>query len=273
MLPAVRTIPARARPAPQARRMRRTPPRPGIARCLVLAGLTGAPAAPALGLERSILLRLRDPDDPAAALGPLWLEEGVRDITALGSNTILAIVVLVTVVGLVLTGRPRRGLVLLASAAGLLLVVNLLKIAFGRPRPDLLAELPVLSASFPSSHAAMATAIYLMVALVIAGAAPRPALGHLAVAVAIALGAAIGTSRLYLGVHWPSDVLAGWLLGLLWALATMRIGDRLAARGRLEPMGGAGPRAPDGPDHAAQGGGEPDRPRDRMTGREGARLR
>ena len=151
-------------------------------------------------LDLHLLTRLRHPDDPARALGPIWLREGIRDITALGSNTVLSIVLLVAAVMLGLLGKVRRAAALIVSAAGALAAVNLLKVAFGRDRPDLLSELPVLSASFPSSHAMMSATIYLMLGLMVAEAAERPAIGRAAVGMAVAVVLATDLSRIYLGL-------------------------------------------------------------------------
>jgi undecaprenyl-diphosphatase len=101
--------------------------------------------------DAQILMRLRHPDVPAEALGPVWLQESIRDITALGSNTVLAIVLLLAALTLGLLGKVRRAGAVVVSAAGALATVNLLKSVFARDRPDVLSELLVLSASFPSS--------------------------------------------------------------------------------------------------------------------------
>jgi undecaprenyl-diphosphatase len=205
--------------------------------------LAGAVVLGAAGLALSaspydaqILMRLRHPDVPAEALGPVWLQESIRDITALGSNTVLAIVLLLAALALGLLGKVRRAGAVVVSAAGALVTVNLLKSVFARDRPDVLSELPVLSASFPSSHAMMSATIYLMLGLVVAEAAERPAVRRAAVAAAVVVVLATGFSRIYLGVHWPSDVLAGWSLGLVWAVASALIFSALAQRGWLEPM-------------------------------------
>jgi undecaprenyl-diphosphatase len=187
--------------------------------------------------DAQILMRLRHPDDPAEALGPVWLQESIRDITALGSNTVLAIVLLLAALTLGLLGKVRRAGAAVVSAAAALSIVNLLKIVFARDRPDVLSELPVLSASFPSSHAMMSGTIYLMLGLMAAEAAERQAIRQAAVAAARAVVLATGLSRIYLGVHWPSDVLAGWALGLVWAVASALLLSSLAERGWLEPIG------------------------------------
>jgi undecaprenyl-diphosphatase len=214
---------------------------PRLARMAALAAalllvLGGVLLLAATQLDLHLLTRLRHPDDPARALGPTWLQESIRDITALGSNTVLAILLLTAATMLSLSGKRRRAIALVLSAAGALVVVNLLKSAFGRERPGMLGELPVLSASFPSSHAMMSATLYLMLGLIVAEAAERPAIGRAAAALAVAVVLVTGLSRIYLGVHWPSDVLAGWALGLGWAIASMRVFAAMEGRGLLEPM-------------------------------------
>jgi undecaprenyl-diphosphatase len=202
---------------------------PTIAVSLLLAAAGLALAA--LELDAQILMRLRHPDDPAQALGPIWLQQSIRDITALGSNTVLAVVLLLAALMLGLLGKARLAIGVAVSAAAALAVVNLLKIAFGRDRPDVLSELPVLSASFPSSHAMMSATIYLMLGLIVAEALERPAVRRAAVATALAVVFATGLSRIYLGLHWPSDVLAGWALGLVWVVVSSHAFSALAVRG------------------------------------------
>jgi undecaprenyl-diphosphatase len=121
---------------------------PVVAVCamLVAAGL----ALAASGLDAQILMRLRHPDDPAQALGPFWLQRSIRDVTALGSNTVLTVVLLLAALMLGLLGKARWGMGVMVSAAGALAAVTCLKVAFGRDRPDVLPELAVLSPSFPS---------------------------------------------------------------------------------------------------------------------------
>jgi hypothetical protein len=159
---------------------------PVVAVCamLVAAGL----ALAASGLDAQILMRLRHPDDPAQALGPFWLQRSIRDVTALGSNTVLTVVLLLAALMLGLLGKARWGMGVMVSAAGALAAVTCLKVAFGRDRPDVLPELAVLSPSFPSSHAMMSATIYPMLGLIVAEAAERPAVRHAAVAAALAVG-------------------------------------------------------------------------------------
>lgn len=167
--------------------------------------------------ERIILaMRTSDPNDP---IGPAWFEEAVRDLTALGSTLVLSIAV-VTVVGFLLLMRHWRPAVFTfaASVSGQL-ATQVLKEFFGRPRPDLIPhEVAVFTHSFPSGHAMMSAVVYLTLASLIARLTDRRRLKLYAMSVAVVLTILIGVSRVYLGVHWPSDVLAGWMIGASWAL-------------------------------------------------------
>ena len=113
-------------------------------------------------LDRNLLLALRTTGDPADPIGPPWLEEAARDLTALGSYSVLGIVVLATVIYLLFAGKRKAAVLLVTALVGGVLLTNALKIGFARPRPDIVAPLArVFSASFPSGHAALSAAIYL----------------------------------------------------------------------------------------------------------------
>ena len=178
-------------------------------------------------VDEQIILAFRTSDisDP---VGPAWFEEAVRDLTALGSTLVLAIAVL-AVVGFLLLVRDWRAAIFTFAASGSgLLVSHLLKEAFGRPRPDLVPhEVTVFTSSFPSGHAMMSAVVYLTLASLVARLMQRRRLKLYAMSVAAVLTALIGLSRVYLGVHWPSDVLAGWMAGASWALACWLIAEKV----------------------------------------------
>jgi len=170
--------------------------------------------------DRSALLALRNPADVNDPLGSRTFEEAMRDITALGGFTVLTIVTVVGVLAFLFHGRWRHaavlaGTVLLAQASS-----ELTKSLYDRPRPDLVAHGSyVYSGSFPSGHSMLSAATYLTLAMLIASLETRRATKGLAYALAILLVLSIGISRVYLGVHWPSDVLGGWVLGAAYCLA------------------------------------------------------
>ena len=188
--------------------------------------------------DEAVLLALRDPADASNPIGPEWLEEQVRDITALGSISVLMLVSLAAVGFLVLQGKRRTAVLVVVAVGGGMLVSTLSKIGFDRPRPDLVTHAAqVYTASFPSSHAMMAAVTYLTLGALLARAQAHLLLKLYLIGLATTLTVVIGLSRIYLGVHWPTDVLAGWTLGAAWALACWSIALWLQARGRIEAEG------------------------------------
>lgn len=185
--------------------------------------------------EERILLAFRTPGDPADPIGSVAVEEAVRDLTALGGTLVTTLATLLGAGFFVLDRRPRLAAYLVGSILGGVAVTFALKAGFDRPRPDLVAhQMEALSASFPSGHAATAAVVYLTLGAVVARALPRRRLQVYVVAVAVVLTLAIGVSRVYLGVHWPTDVLAGWTLGAGWALAAWFVERDLRHRGWIE---------------------------------------
>ncbi|SFS04671.1 phosphatase PAP2 family protein [Sphingomonas jatrophae] len=151
----------------------------------------------------------------------------VRAVTALGSGVVLTLVVAIAAGAMAVAGRWRQALLLVAAALSGSLAVDLLKHAVARLRPALFEHLEqVGSASFPSAHAANSAIVYLSLAAAVAALGARPPLARFALVTGIALTLAIGASRIVLGVHWPSDVLAGWLFGATWAFAWARLARR-----------------------------------------------
>lgn len=171
-------------------------------------------------IDRDVLLALRNPLDLNDPIGPRTFEEAMRDITALGGFTVLTLVTVVGVLVFLFHGRMRHaavlaGAVLLAQASS-----ELTKSIYARPRPDLVAHGSyVYSGSFPSGHSMLSAATYLTLAMLIASLETRRSTKGLVYALAIALVLSIGVSRVYLGVHWPTDVLGGWALGAAYSLA------------------------------------------------------
>jgi undecaprenyl-diphosphatase len=167
-----------------------------------------------------VLEWLRNADDLSDPLGPVWVEEAVRDITALGGSAVL-VLISVSVIGfLFLERKPRTIAFLVLAVVGGLVLSLLLKELFDRPRPDLLPHgQSVYTRSFPSGHAMNAAVVYLTLASILARAHKAHAIKLYVVAMSILVTVLVGLSRLYLGVHWPTDVLAGWTAGGAWATA------------------------------------------------------
>jgi undecaprenyl-diphosphatase len=218
-------------------------PAVAILLCLAAAALIAASLGDADGHVRAwdegILLALRQPMDPADPIGPPWLEIFFADVTALGSHAVVALFGLV-VAGYLALLRQRAAILLLAATfVGGALLSQGLKLAFDRPRPELVAHLADFhTASFPSGHAMMSAIAYLTVASLLARVQPTLPLRRFVLGVGIATTVLVGASRVYLGVHWPTDVLAGWAIGAAWALSCRAAADRLA--GGRERMNQAG---------------------------------
>ena len=204
-----------------------------------------------LRLDRAILLALRDPADPADPIGPRWFEEMARDMTALGSHLILGGATLAAAGYLLLSRQRGAALLLLAAIGGGMLLSQGLKLGFDRPRPDLVPHaVAVYTASFPSGHAMLSAVTWLTLGALLMRVQRRRRLKAYILSIAVLTTLLVGASRVYLGVHWPSDVLAGWCVGAGWALLCWQAsrflpgpGGRAGEEGPAP--GPASPRAPD----------------------------
>lgn len=195
--------------------------------------------------DRAVLLALREPGDPADPLGPRWVEEMGRDLTALGGLAVLTLVSTAAALFLWMARRPRAVALLAVAFAGGQLLSLALKHGFSRPRPDLVPHGSfVYTSSFPSGHSMMSAVVYLTLGALLARVLPRRRMKLLVMACALGATALTGASRVYLGVHWPTDVLAGWAIGAAWAVACWLAADALdRRRGGGKPPEGT---APDG---------------------------
>jgi undecaprenyl-diphosphatase len=186
-------------------------------------------------IDHRLLLALRNPQDAADPLGPLWFEEMMRDVTAFGGTGPLVFITAAGVLYLLLRRRRRTALFLFAAIACGQLLSSLLKAGIDRPRPDLVPHgMTVYTASFPSGHAMMAAVVYLTLAALLARSESRRRLKTFLLLLAAAVTLLVGISRVYLGVHWPSDVLAGWMIGSAWAAGCWSLATALQRRGSLE---------------------------------------
>jgi undecaprenyl-diphosphatase len=186
-------------------------------------------------LDERLLLAMRNPQEPADPIGPEWLEEMARDVTALGGVAVLATITLASAGFLALGGQRRVAIYVVAAVAGGLVVSTAMKSSFSRPRPDLVPHgSHVTSASFPSGHSMMATTTYLTLGALLARVNSNRRIKIYLMVLAISLSLAVGVSRVYLGVHWPTDVLAGWVLGASWATLCWLVEWRLQRTGTLE---------------------------------------
>jgi undecaprenyl-diphosphatase len=193
-------------------------------------------------IDSQLLLALRDPQNPANPLGPSWLEEAARDITGLGGYAILTFLTLATLAYLLMVGKRGAALLVLVAIVGGMLISTGLKIGFERPRPDLVPHAArVYTASFPSGHAMLSAITYLTLGALLARVEKSRRVSAFIMTLAIVVTLLVGISRVYLGVHWPSDVLAGWTVGAAWASLCWFVALQLQRRGQIEKPGELAP--------------------------------
>lgn len=169
--------------------------------------------------DEAILLAMRAPGDLSDPVGGAYVEEAARDLTALGGMTILTLVTLTAFGAAHFAGRKKLawlGLAFVLAGSGM---TSVLKSGYNRPRPELVEHgVAVSNASFPSGHSMMAAIIWLILGIVVARTCERRRERIFIVVISCLITLTVGVSRVYLGVHWPTDVAAGWLLGAAWAL-------------------------------------------------------
>ena len=184
--------------------------------------------------DTAILLAFRQPGHPDVPIGPAWLEGAVRDITALGSTSVLVLIVAAVVIHFFLIGRARTALFMLCAVVSGQVLSSLLKLEVDRPRPELVSHLvDVQTLSFPSGHAMLSAITYLTLGALAARFLPGRTIRIYVLALAVLVTLMVGVSRIYLGVHWPSDVLAGWCAGFAWAMLWWLAARLLQRRGAV----------------------------------------
>jgi undecaprenyl-diphosphatase len=187
-----------------------------------------------LRFDTWLLLALRVPGDTTDPLGPAWIEEMFRDFTALGGVGVLSLLTLISVGYLWLTGQRRVALFLLFAILGGLLLSSMLKSGFDRPRPDLVSHgSHIYTSSFPSGHSMLSAVVYLTGGALLAIVQSAHRVRVYLVSCSILTTLLVGVSRVYLGVHWPSDVLAGWAAGAAWAAACWLVAQWLHERAEI----------------------------------------
>jgi len=179
--------------------------------------------------DEAVLLAFRVPGHPELHLGPPWMQDMARDVTSLGSFPVLGLVTVAAIAYLLFVKDRFNAAVIAAATIGGVVLSQTLKSVYDRPRPDLAAGAHALTSSFPSGHAMLSSIVYLSVGALLARAMPLPAERAFTMAFALALTLLVGFSRVYLGVHYPTDVLAGWSLGAAWA-ALCLISEALVTR-------------------------------------------
>jgi undecaprenyl-diphosphatase len=188
-------------------------------------------------IDRAVLLALRH-GDLSNPWGPRWFEEMMRDFTALGSLGVLVLVTAAAIGYLLLDRKLRAALAVLIAVAGGQILSSLMKLGFDRPRPELVPhDVYVYTASFPSGHSMMAAVTYLTLGALLISVERRMRHRIYVVLLALLLTLLVGASRIYLGVHWPSDVVAGWTVGAGWALMCWTAMRWLQQDGRMKDEG------------------------------------
>ena len=165
-----------------------------------------------------ILQALRKADDPSLPIGPAWMESVLLDLTALGSPTVLALVVLAVTGFLLLQTRYWTALFVMVTVASGEVVSSAMKQLFSRPRPTVVPHLrEAFSTSFPSGHAMTSAIVYLTLGAMMMRVSEGRLTKLYCFALALLLTMVAGISRVFLGVHYPTDVIAGWIIGFVWA--------------------------------------------------------
>ncbi|CCV04134.1 Phosphoesterase PA-phosphatase related protein [Mesorhizobium metallidurans STM 2683] len=181
--------------------------------------------------DTEILLAFREAGQPDSPIGPPWLEGAMRDITSLGSSSVLVLITAAVIVYLLLLRRWGTALLIFVAVAGGQALSTLLKAGIDRPRPDLVSHLVnETSLSFPSGHAMLSAVTYLTLGSLAARFLPDRTTKIFVLALAVLTTVLVGISRVYLGVHWPSDVLAGWCAGFAWAMLCWLVARLLQRR-------------------------------------------
>lgn len=185
---------------------------------------------------------LRQPDDPSRTVGPELLAEVALEITALGSNAVLTLAT-VAVVGYLWLRRKFHAMWLVIGAVvGGVVVSTLLKLGFSRPRPDVVPHLtPIRTSSFPSGHSMLAAVVWITLGALLASLEESRRVKAYVLGVALTITVLVGLTRVFLGVHYPTDVLAGWTAGLTWAILCWLTARWLQRRGAVEQEGGTEP--------------------------------
>lgn len=192
-------------------------------------------------LDTTLVMLFRAPANPSVPLGPAWFQEMMRDVTALGSFVGLGTATVIASLTLRLCGHRALALGLLVSVLAATATSSVLKIAIGRERPEIVEHAALtFTASFPSGHAFLSAVVLLSIAGFVGIASRRADIARVCLWAAWILIVAIGISRVYLGVHWPSDVLGGWCLGVAWSSLAMAWLGRMAARAEARKTAAAG---------------------------------
>jgi len=169
------------------------------------------------GLDRAGLLLWRNGSD-LGNIGSTALLEAVRDMTALGGTLIMIAVMVGAIIALLFLKLRREAFLLALTAISGNIAATQMKLLFARARPETVPHLTQAEGmSFPSGHSFHSALIYIAIALAFATMSARGSVRVTIIGLALAVSLLIAASRVWLGVHYPSDVAAGWLAGAGWA--------------------------------------------------------
>ena len=169
--------------------------------------------------DAAVLAAMRPNADPSNALGPWWLEEAAADLTSLGGIAVLSLFATVVIVFLFMQRKRLSALLLLIGLGGGVALSEGLKAVFERDRPPQIYQaVDTINASFPSGHALLSAVFYLSIAVMLTRAFPERHFKVFILGVGMLLTLIVGATRVYLGAHWATDVLAGWSVGAAWAM-------------------------------------------------------
>ncbi len=186
--------------------------------------------------DERMIRALRRPDNPAIPIGPPWLHEVGRDITALGGVAVISGLTFVVAGFLFMRKQYHAMWLLLIATFGGLLISTVLKGIIARDRPSIVPHLSyVTTSSFPSGHSMLAAVAYLTLGSLLARLVVEWRVKIYILIVALLITFLVGVSRVYMGVHYPTDVLAGWSAGLVWASICWLVARALQHRGAVEP--------------------------------------
>lgn len=191
--------------------------------------------------DQAVLAMMRPvADDPGRPWGPWWLHEAAADITSLGGISVLGLFALIAIGFLVMQRKRLSALLLIVGLVGGVVLSEGLKAVFERERPPLEYQtVETLNASFPSGHALLSTVFYLTLGVMLTRAFSQRRLKAYALGVGVTVALLVGATRIYLGAHWMTDVIAGWCVGAAWAMALWLVAyaaQRVAARNRTSPL-------------------------------------
>jgi undecaprenyl-diphosphatase len=189
-------------------------------------------------LDRRIVLTMREPPDRREPMGPAWFQGAARDMTGLGSIVVIALLTVVVAGYFFCMSKPGTGWLMMMAVFGGLALNAALKRGFARRRPDFVSHaVEVFTPSFPSGHATLSSTAYLTLGALLDQSNSSLPMSVYFTSAALFLTLIIGASRVYLGVHYPTDVVGGWLLGGSWAIVCRDVMAWLQQAGHLEPRG------------------------------------